>query len=73
MLDDWSGNLTVLRCRKCIVPSPRRLAGVLAHQDATGFALAVEIPLAELRARALKAATTGRAVTVSLPPFSAAE
>lgn len=72
MPDDWTGNLTVLRCRKCVIPSPRRLIHVLRSQRARGFALAVNVPLTELQSHAVKAKATGRAVTVALPPFSAA-
>ncbi len=68
MPDDWSGNLGVPRCRKCVVPSPRRLVGVLQQQKAAGFALALDIPLAELRPHALKAKARGKAVTVDIAP-----
>jgi hypothetical protein len=73
MPDDWSGSITVLRCRKCVIPSPERLAGVLERQKATGgFALLVEIPLTELRRAAHKAQRQGSAETVQLRPISAA-
>ncbi len=73
MPDDWTGNLTVIRCRKCVIPAPRRLLEVLAKQQATGFGAAINIPLAELKAHALKANAKGHAVTVSVKPLSAAE
>jgi hypothetical protein len=71
MPDDWSGNLNVLRCRKCVIPSPRRLAGVLAQKNAKGFALTVDIPLADLRRAAEKAKREGKSVSVTIPPYSA--
>jgi len=70
---DWSGNLTVSRCRKCVVPPPRRLIGVLIQQNATGFGLAVEVPLADLRRHAEKAARLGHAESFAIPPFRKAE
>lgn len=73
MPNDWSGSLTILRCRKCVIPSPRRLLKVFAQQGATGFSLAVEVPLADLRAHAVEAQRRGHAVSVSIPPLSQAE
>jgi hypothetical protein len=73
MPDDWSGKLTVLRCPKCVIPSPGRLVRILKQQKAAaGFAMAVEIPLADLRHHALKAKSRGRTVSVSIAPRSAA-
>lgn len=72
MPDDWSGNLNVLRCRKCVIPTPRKLLGAFIRQQATGFALTVDIPLADLQQHAIKAKRTGRAATVSVPPIPAA-
>jgi hypothetical protein len=50
-------------------PSPRRLIEVLANKNATGFALQVEVPLAQLRRLAEKAARDGRPGSIDLPPF----
>ena len=72
MPTDWSGKLTVVRCRKCVIPSPRRLLKVFDQQKATGFALTVEIPLADLRRAAKKAVRSGHAESVCVPPISAA-
>jgi hypothetical protein len=73
MPDDWSGHLTVARCRKCVIPSPRRLIDVLRKQNATGFALFADIPLEPLKPYALKAKVLGHAVSVNLPPHSKAQ
>lgn len=73
MPTNWSGTLSVIRCRTCVIPSPRRFLSVLAKQKATGFGIAVEIPLAALRPYAQKAKTRGRAVDYELAPFSKAE
>jgi hypothetical protein len=45
-----------------------RLVEVLAQQGESGFALTEEIPLAELRADALKAKARGRGVRVNVVP-----
>jgi hypothetical protein len=73
MPDDWSGKLNVLRCRKCVIPTPRRLLGAFVRLEATGFAPTVDIPLADLRRYAIKAQRGGHAETVPLPPLPAAE
>jgi hypothetical protein len=73
MPTDWTGSLTVLRCRKCVIPSPRRILKVLGQKKATGFALTVEIPLADLRPYAEKAAREQRAETVRIPPIYTAD
>ena len=73
MPEDWAGALNVARCRRCVIPTPRRLISVLQGQGATGFALTVDIPLAELRTAALKAQRRGRAVDVTLAPLRQAE
>ena len=63
----------MLRCRKCVIPQPHRLVDVLMRQRARGFAMALVIPLAELRDHAVKAKRRGRAVTVSVKPLPGAE
>jgi hypothetical protein len=68
MPDDWTGTLTVSRCRKCVIPSPRRVVEVIAGQRAEGFAMKQMIPLAELRPHALKAKAGGRPETVNIRP-----
>jgi hypothetical protein len=60
MPEDWSGNLTITRCRKCVIPSHSRFIDVLRQQNATAFALGMDIPLAELRPHALKAGAATR-------------
>ena len=52
---------------------PSRLIDVLAQQGASGFAIKQTIPLADLRADAMKAKGRGRPVTVRVPPFGAAQ
>jgi hypothetical protein len=69
MPDDWSGNLTVPRCPKCVKVDPRRVVDVLAQQKAAGFALWLNIPLTELRPHALKAKARGRAVSFDVKPL----
>jgi hypothetical protein len=69
MPDDWSGNLRVQRCKKCAVPKPRRLVGVLAQQKAEGFAMTLNIPLADLRSHAMNAKARKRPVSVNVRPF----
>jgi hypothetical protein len=73
MPDDWSGYLTVLRCRKCVIPAPRRLIGVLIQQKAKEFALTGGIPLEQLRPHAHKARNRGRTVSVTIAPITAAQ
>jgi hypothetical protein len=73
MPDDWSGYLTILRCRKCVIPTQRRLIGLLIQQKAKGFALLGGIPLEELRPHAEKAQRRGRAVSVKIAPITAAQ
>lgn len=72
MPEDWSGNLRLTRCRKCVIPSHSRFVDVLRQQNATAFALGMDIPLAELRPHAEKAQARGRAVGVSIAPLSSA-
>jgi hypothetical protein len=70
MPDDWSGRITVSRCLKCVIPSPEKIVGVLKRQNATGgFALLVEIRLADLRSDARKAKARGRPVSYNLKPL----
>jgi hypothetical protein len=72
MPDDWSGKLTVLRCPKCVIPSVRRITGVLAKQQATGgFPLWQEIPLTKLERYARKARRKGSAEKVQVPAITA--
>jgi hypothetical protein len=73
MPQDWSGTLNILRCRKCVIPRPRRLLRVLASQNATGFALTADIALADLRRAAEKAVRSGHAESVEVNPFRSAE
>lgn len=69
MPEDWSGFLAVSRCRKCVLPTPRRLMGVLRQHHARGFAMGLNIPLADLKPYALKAQARGKAVTYEIPPL----
>jgi hypothetical protein len=69
MPTDWTGDLTVTRCRKCVIPRERRVADVLRRQGAKGFALQVMIPLADLRRHAEKAQRIGEPVGVTLRPW----
>jgi hypothetical protein len=70
MPDDWSGNLPVARCRKCAIPTPGRIMQVLRRTGARGFAMGMDIPLAELRDAARKAQARGRPVSVDIPPIA---
>ncbi len=59
---DWSGEITFLRCRRCDLPSPERLVGVLHKKGASSMSLTLVIKLASLRADIVGASRTGKTV-----------
>lgn len=58
--DDWSGIFSVVRCRKCDIPDPSRMASVLISSGRDSFGLTGEIPWEMLQPSIRQAQRSGK-------------
>lgn len=62
---DWSATVFVPRCKKCDMPSSRRIVDYMTHHDLDGVPMGGELPLWAIRDELL-AASKGKKVNLAV-------